>query len=382
MEAILAARISYIARTNNLLPKTHFGGRYRSCVETAIHYLPEQIYAAWNKNETTSLLMMDVSPAYLNISHQRLLHNLRKKRIDIKVVGLVALFWTNCQTIIKTNEYTKPKLFIDLGFPQGWPLSFILYLFYNRNLLDHWDKKGVDAQGYTDNITLITKRKSVKGNNQQLAKVYNQVWESWKMKHGSEFRLPKYQLIHISRKRNINYTTDVRLRRSHLIQGASTAGNLGMTLQSTLKWKDQISKIKEKAVKSIGAPLSITRSTWRANYLALRKIFKTLIIPQITYGTSIWYTPIADKRDQKTLVLQLAKVQAFAACLITGVYKATSAQVLNVEAYLIPIGLELDKRINQTAARLCSGHLYLPLTPRWSTNSRRILTTLEVFEKR
>ncbi len=75
-------------------------------------------------------------------------------------------------------------------------------------------------------------------------------------------------------------------------------------------------------------------------------------------------------------------MQALGARLITGVYKATSAQALNVEAYLTPIGLELDKRTDQTAARLCSGPLYRTLTQSRCTHPKRIFTPLEVFEKR
>ncbi len=154
-----------------------------------------------------------------------------------------------------------PKLFIDLGLPEGSPLSSILYLFYIENLLDDCTKKGVDAQEYIDDITLITKDKSVKGNNQKLAKLNNQIYESWRMKHGSEFSLPKYQLIHISRKRNIHYTTGVKLKGSHLVKGASTEVNLDIILQSKLSWKNQISKIRKKTVKIIGALSSIKVST-------------------------------------------------------------------------------------------------------------------------
>ena len=152
-----------------------------------------KIYAAWNENKIASLLMMEVSAVYPNTFHQRLLYNLRK-RIDLKVVDWVASFLTNCQTIVKTNEHTTPKLSIDLGLPLGSPLSSILYLFYDRDLLDDCAKKGVDAQGYIDDITLIATSKSVKGNNQKLARVHNQVCESWRVKHGSEFSLPKYEL--------------------------------------------------------------------------------------------------------------------------------------------------------------------------------------------
>ena len=160
----------------------------------------------------------------------------------------------------------------------------------------------MDAQGYIDDITLIATGKSVKGNNQKLAKIHNQVCESWRVKHGSEFSLPKYQLIHISRKQNIDYMAGVRLRGGHLVQGASAAVNLGITFQSKLSWKDQISKIREKSIKSIGALLSITGSAWRGNYLALRRIFKAVIIPQITYGASIWHNPTGEKGNRKTLV--------------------------------------------------------------------------------
>ena len=117
MEAILAARNSYMATMHNLFPKMHFGGRRGSCLETAMHHLLEKIYAAWNESKIANLLMLDVSTTYPNIFHQRLLHSLRKKTIDIKVVGWVASFLTNRQTIVKTNEHTTPKLFIDLGLP-------------------------------------------------------------------------------------------------------------------------------------------------------------------------------------------------------------------------------------------------------------------------
>ncbi len=159
--------------------------------------------------------MMDVSAAYLSTSHQRLLHNLRKKKIDIKVVDLVASFLADRHTILKANKNTTQKLSINLCLPQGLPLPSILYLFYNWDLLDDFAKERVDAQGYIDDITLIATGKSIKSNSQKLAKVHNQVCENWRVKHGSEFGLPKYQLIHVTRKRNVDYTAGVKLRGGH-----------------------------------------------------------------------------------------------------------------------------------------------------------------------
>ncbi len=55
------------------------------------------------------------------------------------------------------------------------------------------------------------------------------------------------------------------------------------------------------------------------------------------------------------------------ACLITEVFKVTSAQALNIEAHLTSIDLELDKETIQTAARLFFGSLYHTLTEGQST---------------
>lgn len=145
------------------------------------------------------------------------------------------------------------------------------------------------------------------------------------------------------------------MRGGFLVKGATTAVNLGITLNSKLSWKDQVSKVIEKAIKNLGALSSITGSTWGGNYHSLRKIFKAVIIPQLAYGVSIWYAPTGEKGNQKTLVAQLVQAQAVGARLITRAFKATSAQALNIEAHLTPISLELDKKIIHIVARLFSG---------------------------
>ncbi len=175
IKAIIAAGISFMATIYELLLTTFFGDRRGSCVETAIHHLLEKIYAAGNDNKIASLLMMDVFAEYPNTSHQRLLHNLRKRKIDIKMVDLVASFQTDRHTIVKTNKNITPKLSINLGLPQGSLPSSILYLSDNMDLSNDFAKKKMDAQGYIDDITLTTTGKSVKSNSQKLAKVHNEV---------------------------------------------------------------------------------------------------------------------------------------------------------------------------------------------------------------
>ncbi len=106
-----------------------------------------------------------------------------------------------------------------------------------------------------------------------------------------------------------------------------------------------------------------------------------MIIPQLAYGASIWYTSTGEKGNQKTLVTQLVQAQATGGRLIAGAFKATSAQALKIEAHLTPIDLELHKKIFQTAACLLSGPLYYTLTQGRSTHVKQTLTPLETLEK-
>lgn len=74
----------------------------------------------------------------------------------------------------------------------------------------------------------------------------------------------------------------------------------------------------------MGALASIAGSTWGGDFWAIRKIFKAVIIPQITYRRSIYHTLSDEREYRKTLVLQLAQVQALGTYIILGAFKATS----------------------------------------------------------
>ena len=82
MDAVLARRLSYLVETEEILPDLHIGGRKKLSTEHALHAIIERIYAAWNtgRGQVASLLLLDVSGAFDNVSHQRLLHNLRSRR--------------------------------------------------------------------------------------------------------------------------------------------------------------------------------------------------------------------------------------------------------------------------------------------------------------
>ncbi|KAF7670723.1 pol-like protein [Alternaria burnsii] len=143
IDVVIARRLSYLAETYHVLPPTHMGGRKMRSTKHALHAV-------------ASLLLLDVSRAFVHVSHARLLHNLRKRRVDKKTVKWIAGFLSNRHTSIAIDGFQSTAYQINTGIPQGSPLSSILYLFYNADLIDKSDQ-APDAMstGYIDDVGIL-----------------------------------------------------------------------------------------------------------------------------------------------------------------------------------------------------------------------------------
>lgn len=106
-----------LAEQYHLLPRTHTGGRKATSCDHAIHLLTDEIHTAWRQGKVATLLMLDVSGAFDNVSHKRLMHNLRRRHIDPSIVGWVESYLTNRTTQIRLLEGTADSVPANTGIP-------------------------------------------------------------------------------------------------------------------------------------------------------------------------------------------------------------------------------------------------------------------------
>ena len=123
-----------------------------------MHLLVHKIKAAWRRGKVAAVLFLDVEGAFPNAVTSRLLHNLHMRQVPERYVRFIEQMLTNRQTRLKFNGFTSDWVGVDNGIIQGTPLSMILYLFYNTDLIDG-AKKGEakivyvnDANYYTEGV--------------------------------------------------------------------------------------------------------------------------------------------------------------------------------------------------------------------------------------
>ena len=136
LESVIAERLSYLAEAHALLPKNQFGARKRRSTVQALTILQEKIYQAWRDNKVLSLVSFDVKGAYNGVNQRVLLKCLRDRRIPEVIVRWVGQFCSGRKACISINGETSPMIDLpEAGLPQGSPLSPILFLFFNADLV-------------------------------------------------------------------------------------------------------------------------------------------------------------------------------------------------------------------------------------------------------
>ena len=91
-----------------------------------------------------SLVSFDVKGAYNGVCRERLLQRLRARGIPPALVRWIEAFCTGRSASITINGHTMPQYQLkQAGLPQGSPLSPILFLFFNADLV----QRKIDAKG-------------------------------------------------------------------------------------------------------------------------------------------------------------------------------------------------------------------------------------------
>jgi exonuclease III len=400
MDCAVAARISYDVEAYQLLPKAHMGGRKARSIEHAIHTVLETVSAAWQMPDrlVASLLMLDVSGAYDNCSHERLIHNLRKRRIAPEIANWVKSWLSGRSTSIRLTEGTTKPFETSTGIPQGSPISPILYLFYNADLMEIADDepKGTVA-GYIDDTNIIAIGRSTEETCETLNRIHQKAM-NWADTHASVFAPQKYEVIHFidkqhkttNEERHRILKLDLKNGATQALEPKTSARFLGVRVDSELSGEAHLEHVKESTGKQLGALAAIAGSTWGVSAKGMKQLYRSTVVPKMMTGITAWMpADIQGKKGQREKFMkELNQIQKRALCHVAGAFKSTAVEALEVETGVPPIRDTVEKAIVGGVIRIVSSPAYAQvkaaretIPPRWRGKRPRLKSPLQQHEE-
>ena len=196
-----------------------------------------------------SLLSFNVKGAYNGVLASRLIQRMRNRRIPERWLRWINAFCSNRSASLVLNG--RESALKDLpfpGVPQGSPLSPILYLFFNADLVER-DITGREGSiAFIDDYTVWVTGRNAGENRIKLLRMVEEAL-TWERRSGATFEEGKTAYIH--------FTRNVRLLNSDpiSIKGIDKAPEeevkiLGVRMDSCLRYKNHKTKLGTKGLKA------------------------------------------------------------------------------------------------------------------------------------
>lgn len=358
--ALVAEDITTLAEQHKLLPGCHFGGRPGHRTTDSMHLLLHRIKQAWRNGRVASVLFLDIEGAFPNAVKDRLLHNMRKRRVPEALVRTVGTALTNRHTTLRFDDFLSNAIPLRNGIGQGDPMSMIVYLFYNADILEVPRTRNELAVAYVDDSAFLVEGPSFDATHATLKRMMNRRGGAfeWSAEHNSKFEVSKFALVDFSRKKDID-RPPLRLRQT-TITPAPSHKFLGVIFDQELRWNLQVEHAVAKASKWVSLFRRIARNRSGLSAPLLRRLYKAVAVPKATYAADVWFTPILSPPGAKKRLgsvgaaNRLTRVQRQAALAITGCFRTTATDYAEAHANLVPIELLLKDLCLRAITRMVS----------------------------
>jgi hypothetical protein len=324
LESVVAERISHAVETYGLLPTSHFGARKRRSAEQALLLMQEQIYTAWRGRRVLSLISFDVKGAYNGVCKERLLQRMKARGIPEKLLRWIEAFCSERTATIQINgQVSEAQNLPQAGLPQGSPLSLILFLFFNADLV----QRQIDSQGgavaFVDDFTAWVTGPTAQSNRGGIKAIINEALE-WEKRSGATFEAEKTAIIHFTPKA---YKSEQEpfIIKGQAVEPKDHVKILGVLMDTRLKYKEHIARA---ASKGLEAAMELRRLRGLSPATA-RQLFTSTVTPVVDYASNVWMHAFKDKA-----VGPINRVQRVGAQAIVGTFLTVATSVAEAEAHI------------------------------------------------
>ena len=282
-EKIMARQFSNFNTENQNLPNEQYGFRNNSGCETLLISAINSWYDSIDNGKFTGALLIDLSKAFDNVPHQKLLLELSKMGIGIKAGLWFKNYLENRFQRVKINKDLAAWKRVTKSVPQGGGLSPEMFNSYMRDL-----PKEAESETYqfADDITHSESDTSIQVVEEKLIKAFMKT-KKFCEEHDLTINTKKTQLIIFKAPRKrIPVDLEINLDGT-LIKPQSNVKLLGVTLDQNLAFNKQIEGVINKCNSSLAM---ISRAASKLPKELLKMAYIGLVRSHMEYASSIYMT--------------------------------------------------------------------------------------------
>jgi len=155
---LLTKRLAEYIQDNSIINPLQFGFMKGKGTIQAIQLIREHIIKADIEEQVITLQGLDISNAYNNVNHRKLLSEL-SGQIPEEMITFISKWLNNASFKIKIANELGETIPIKRGVPQGDPISPLLFNLYINRILQDYNGKDLIAM-FADDIVSISKKRS------------------------------------------------------------------------------------------------------------------------------------------------------------------------------------------------------------------------------
>ncbi|PLW35910.1 hypothetical protein PCANC_17902 [Puccinia coronata f. sp. avenae] len=338
-ETVLANRLTFWAESRKALPEGHSGGRRGKGCKDAMMALTMWVRRKWREGYVVTALFLNVKSAYPSVHPWRLVHSLRQKGRPAYLWRIITAFLEDQTTCLRLADYLSAEFHIDQGLPQGCPLSVMLYILYNADLLIpkfDFDSDAVSL-GFINDVVHLTAGKRLEDATRKLSAL-GDASLTWGKSHGAIFDSKKAQYMVFTHTRSAKSPF---LFDGQMLEPQKEVKWLGIWFDEKLTFGKQHTQVRKKANNTIGQLCRIGGSRWGIREQERGLLISSVLFPRVLYSVQVWCT----SANWSKVTQILGVIEYSAARFALGVLKSTPVKYLNRHRPFKPLLQAAQNRI-------------------------------------
>jgi hypothetical protein len=296
------------------------------------------------------LLSLNVVDIFDTMSHVRLIHDMRKRKISRWIIDWIDSFLSDRFTILTVNRRMIVVFPIQTKTSENSSLFFILYLFYNADLLKMCNRLDTNTRflEYANDVNILIYEKSIDENCRNLERVHK-LCERWAIRHEFVFVSIKYELIHFSRNsKKFDMTISIKIESNTMLFKIDIQV-LNVQIDTRLKSDLYVRENQEKMTKQIMIFIKLSIFTWEAIFRSTWILYTFVVRSILIYDAFVWHML---KSTKSRTINKLAIIQNRCLWNIFEFFRVTLISILKVETHVVFINLHLNQLQTQIKYRM------------------------------